>query len=135
MSDVRHQLSAALYGALTGDAGLDSILAGGKVFDRVPRGAAHPFVSFGDMVSRRLDGDDAPVSEHLVDVLVHSREAGQKEASDIAERVIALLDDAALLMPDYRLASLRHRDTQVSASRDRRAYRVRLRFRAITEAL
>lgn len=133
MSDPRHALLVAVHGALMADGGLDQILAGGKVHDRVPRGAQHPFVVFGDMTSVPLDGEGTV--EHRLEILVHSREAGRREASDVAERVRAVLDGAALTLVGHRLVALRHRDTVVGASRDRRAYRARLRFVALTEAI
>ncbi|MBJ3774820.1 DUF3168 domain-containing protein [Acuticoccus mangrovi] len=133
MSEARHALLEAVYGALTGDAALDALLSG--VFDEVPRGADYPFVAFGEMASRALDGDAAGTVEHRFEILVHSRAAGRREASDIAERVVGLLDGAALTLDGHRLDGLAHRETSVRASRDRRAYVARLRFRALTEAI
>jgi hypothetical protein len=133
VSDPRHALLSAIHGVLMADGWLDGVLAGGKVYDRVPRGAAHPFVVFGEMTSEPLDADPPVTVEHRFDVLVYSREAGQREASDVAERIRALLDGAGLLLAGFRLVSLRHRNTAVSVSPDRRAYRARLSFRALTE--
>lgn len=135
MSDARHALLSAIHAALMADGGLGGILAGGKVYDRVPRGAEHPFVAFGEIASAPVDGDAGGPVEHRLEILVHSRGEGRREASDIAERVRVVLEGAALTLPGHRLAGMRHRDTVVSASRDRRAYRARLRFRAFTEAI
>lgn len=134
MTDARHALLGAVYEVLTNDDALDAMLSGGKVYDGVPRGAEHPFVAFGDLVSAAID-TDAPISvAHRMEIDVHSRAGGQREASFIAERIRTLLDDAALPLEGHRLVSIHHRDTAVAASRDRRAYRARLRFRAVTEA-
>ena len=133
MSDARHALMAAVHGVLIADPALDAILAGEKVYDRVPRGAPHPFVVFGDVESEPLDGDDGGPVAHDMAIFVHSREAGRREASDIAEQVRAKLEAGVLAPEGHRLASFRHRQTEVSVSRDRRAFRARLRFRAITE--
>jgi len=135
MSEARHALLSAVHAALMADPVLDGLLAGGKVHDRVPRGAAHPFVVFGDLSSEALDGDEGGPVEHRLEIIVHSRAAGRREASEIAERVRAVLDAAAVAPAGHRLASWRHRDTAVSASRDRRAYEARMRFRAVTEAI
>ncbi|MCF3934459.1 DUF3168 domain-containing protein [Acuticoccus sp. M5D2P5] len=134
MSDARHALLGAIYAAITEDIGLDAILAGDKVFDAVPRGVDYPFVVFGTMTSRALDADDAATMEHRFDVFVHSRAGGRSEVSDIAERVRALLE-GPLAPVGHRLVSMGHRTTEVSASRDGLAYRARLGFRALTEAI
>lgn len=133
MSDARQALFSAIHAALTADAALAGILAGDGVFDHVPRGAAHPFVSFGDCNSRPLDGDDPPSEEHRFEVLVHSRAPGRQEASDIAARIEQIMDAGSLAPGGVRLITMRLRDTAVAASRDRRAYRVRMRFEALTE--
>lgn len=132
MSDAKGALFSAIYAALMADAGLGALITG--VFDRVPRGTAHPFVAFGDAASEPLDSDSPATVEHRFDLFVHSREAGQREASDIAERVRAVLDGAALAVAGHTLVALRHLETEVRSSRDRRAYRARLRFRAVTES-
>ena len=134
MSDSRQALYGAVYDALMGDAGLSALLAGGKVFDHVPRGAAFPFVSLGDCESRPLDGDDTPAEAHRFEVLVHSRAPGRQEVSDIGSRVAAVLTGGGpLSLAGFRLVSFRLRDTSVAASRDQRAYRARMRFEALTE--
>ncbi|MEM7695009.1 MAG: DUF3168 domain-containing protein [Pseudomonadota bacterium] len=133
MSDARHALMSAVFAALSGDATLSGLITG--VFDHPPRGASHPFVSFGAFRSKVLDGDDVPDVEHRFEVLIHSRDAGRREASTIAARVEALLDGAALSLTGFRLIGLRHRESDVAGSRDQRAYRVRVSFSAVTEAV
>lgn len=135
MSHARHSLMEAIYVALFTDTELDGVLAGGKVFDHVPRAAGYPFVSFGDCESRAVDGDDVPAELHRLDVLVHSRAAGRAEASAIAARVGAVLEGATLTLTGAQLVYLRLRDTAVGANSDRRAYRVRMRFEALTETI
>lgn len=135
MSRARHALIEAVYATLVADAELDGVLAGGKVFDHVPRAAEYPFVSFGDFETGATDGDAVPSELHRFDVLVHSRAPGRAEASAIADRVAALMDGAALVLTGASLVYLRLRDTEVGASRGRTAYRVRMRFEALTEII
>ena len=135
MSDARHRLMEAVYGVLVADGELDGVLAGGKVFDHVPRAAGYPFVSFGDCESRAVDGDAVPAELHRLEVFVHSRAPGRAEASAIATRVAALLDGATPALTGAQLVYLRLRDTAVAASSDKRAYRVRMRFEALTETI
>lgn len=133
MSDARHELLGAVHAVLMADGALDAVLAGGKVYDRAPRGAAHPFVVFGEVTSEPVDADPPVTVEHRFDVLVYSRQAGRREASDVAERIRILLDGAGLSLGHHRLVSIRHRNTSVSVSADLRAYRARVAFRALTE--
>ena len=132
--NTRHALLTAIYALLISDGELDGMLAGGKVYDHAPRAAAFPFVAFGDLTSRSIDGDDVETEEHALEVAVYSRAGGRLEASAIAERVRALIAAENFPIDGHRLVSARHRDTVVSESRDHRAYRARLRFRVLTEA-
>lgn len=134
MSDPRHALLREIYGLLVNDPGLDAILAGAKVVDGIPHAAPHPFLALGEVTSRAIDGDEPATMEHRVEVFVHSRAAGQREASDIAERVRVLLEGSEVHPAGHTAVSIRHRDTMVGATRNGRAYRARLRFRAVTAA-
>ncbi len=135
MSHARHAMMEAIYAALVADAQLNGVLAGGKVFDHVPRAAEYPFVSFGDFESSAMDGDAVPSELHRFELLIHSRAPGRAEASAVADRVAALLDGAPLALTGATLVFLRLSDTAVGASRDRTAYRVRMRFEALTESI
>ena len=91
MSDARDALISAAYQALMGDAGLAAILADGR---RLRPSAAGCRVSLRDVrgrASTHLDADAVPTVEHRFEVIVHSRARGRREASDIAERVEAVL--------------------------------------------
>lgn len=132
MSDSRDALVRALYEALTGDAGLSALLAGDGVYDHPPRAADHPFVTIGEGRSVPLDGDAVPTVEHRLELVVHSRAQGRREASDIAARIEAVLT-GGLALAEGRLVGIRLRDTILTEGRDQRAYRARLRFVAFTE--
>lgn len=133
MSDARDAVLSEIYRVLVADGTLAATLAGQGVFDGVPQGAAHPFVSFADVRSAALDADDVPAVEHRIEMIAYSRQ-GRREASSIADRVRAVLAGAALSPSGHRLVSLRHSQTDVTSSRDGRAFRARMRFRAVTEA-
>ncbi|GAB5376178.1 MAG: hypothetical protein AcusKO_26400 [Acuticoccus sp.] len=134
MSHARQSLMEAIYAALMADGELDAVLAGGKVFDHVPRAAGYPFVSFGEFQSEAADGDAVPAEEHRFEIHVHSRAAGRAEASAIAARVGTLIDGVPLALAEAALVYVRLADTAVAASRDRNAYEVRMRFVALTQA-
>jgi hypothetical protein len=134
MSDARRALFVAVYEALTTDATLTGLVSG-RVYDGAPRGAIHPFVSFGAVRSRPIDPDARPAVEHRLDIEVHSRAEGRTEASGIADRVRADLDEAALELIQHALVSLRWTETELARSADSGATRVLVRFRAVTEAV
>lgn len=134
MSDPRFALLAAVYETLSNDATL-AALAGGRIHDHVPRASPHPFVAFGALRTEAADADAAPASEHRLEIEAHSRQDGRAEASAIADRVTALLHDAALALDGHRLVLLRHLDTRIRPNRDRRAFRAVVRLRALTEPL
>lgn len=134
MIDCRHALLSAIYRALTENPALSGLLAGPKVYDHVPRAADFPFVAFGDLTTRMVDGDVSPLEEHDLVMLVYSRSPGRLEASLIAQHVCMVVEGGTLDLDGFRLVSVRHRDITVSESGDQKAYRARLRFRLLTEA-
>lgn len=132
MSDPRFALLQALHGRLLADPAVSNRVTG--VFDPPPRAVGHPFITFGELQSKPLDGDDPPTLEHRLDIIVHSRAHNRREVSDLAERARVLLDDAGLGLSGHRLISIAHRETEIVPSRDRRSYRARVRFRILTVA-
>ena len=132
MSDARHGLLSEIVRVLTDDPDLGPALAG-RVFDGAPQGAAYPFVAIGEVTSGSLDSDADAAVQHRIELDVHSRAGGRREVSDIADRVRVTLEGAALAPAGHRVVSMRHRETAVTASRDGRAYRARIRLRAVTE--
>lgn len=133
MTSAQQGLLASVYSVVAADAGLGATLAGGKVYDQVPRGAAFPFVRLGAFTTESLDSGVPPTERHRFDIQVFSRANGRAEVLAIAARLEALLHHAALTVSGYVLTVLRLRETTVAAGRDRRSYRARLRFEAVTE--
>jgi len=134
MSAARVALAEAVFARLAGDAGLAG-LVGGRIHDRAPRNAPHPFVAFGAADLRPLDSDLAPAAEHRFEIEAHSRYEGQAEVAAIADRVVALLHAASLALDGHRLAQLRHAGTRTETARRDRSYHAVIRFRAVTEPL
>ena len=133
MSDARLALMAAIHGRLAADPALVALLGGPRIYDRIPRGAAFPFVTFGATDALAADSDDAPMTEHRIELEVLSRAYGRKEAGEIAARLVALLDDVPLAPAGHRLVSVRHVRTTLRPERDRQSYRAVVFFRALTE--
>lgn len=136
MSDPVFALQTAIHARLSGDSVLSGLLGSGtRIHDRAPRGAATPFVALGDGRLARIAADGGPIHTHTLVIRVVSRLDGRREAAAIADRIDALLDDAALMPAGHRLVSLRLIERVVSESRDRRFVDGQLRFRAVTEPL
>jgi hypothetical protein len=64
---------------------------------------------------------------------VWSRALGRSEALLIAERVLALLHDAALMPDGFRLVNLRHVATETARVETPEGRRTVMRFRAVVE--
>jgi hypothetical protein len=133
VSDPRTALLSAIYEALVGDADLLAMLGRPAIHDRVPRGAAPPFVAFTAFDTRTADGDEPPLSEHRIGIDVVSRGYGRREASQIAHRIREILHDAALDLSGHRLVQLLHVRTRIGPERDRRSFRAAITFRGLTE--
>lgn len=134
MSDVRHVLLSAIYGLLSGDDALQALIGDGGIYDQPGRDARYPLIAFSDLQSRPQDQDGDSLVRHRLSIEVYSRTTRQ-DASAIAQRVEALVDDAMLALPEHRLIALRHLDTSVAATRDRRAFRAQLSFQILTDRM
>ena len=67
-------------------------------------------------------------------VVAWSREPGRSEALAIADRVVALLHDAALTLAGHRLVNLRHLSTETARNDKPEGRRAVARFRARMES-
>ncbi len=129
-------LKKAIRGRLLADAALATAMGGpSKVFDEVPRNAETPYAVFGEANVRDFSTGSGRSHETILALLVWSRQGGSQQALTIAERIEALLHDAALTLDGHRLVTLQLTTTEVRRPSERETWRVVLRFRAFTEAL
>jgi hypothetical protein len=131
MSSPARALQQAVFAALTADAELMGLLGGAHVFDGAPRNAAQPYVHLGEMNARDWSTATEPGAEILFSVVAWSGRPGRAETLAIAERVRAVLHDAALPLAGWRLVNLRHVATE--SARDGKDRRALARFRAALE--
>lgn len=133
MSTAAAALRVAIHDALVADASLTSLLGGPKVYDEVPKAAAFPYVTLGEMrVADWSTATDAG-EEHQLTLHAWSRQGGHREAHVIAGALLQAIDDAPLTLTDHRLVNLRFALADVRREADGRTYRAVLRFRAVTE--
>jgi Protein of unknown function (DUF3168) len=126
-------LRKAIHVRLAAASALVTALGGTKVFDEAPRNAEPPYLTFGDMQVRDWSSTLSPGAEHLFVIAVWSAERGTKQAIEIGNSVIDLLDDALLDLEGYKLVNLRFVQFETKREANGRFARVNLRFRATTE--
>lgn len=139
MSAAGWALQKAIYETLRADAALKALIGDpARVYDEPPTsssfGGAFPFVVFGDSRLARIPGTDGLV-EHDIRLAIHSRYEGRREVKDVAERLAALLDGAALVLDGFHLVSLSLSSSDIFHRRDAGAHQGLLRFRAVTERM
>ena len=75
----------------------------------------------------------AGLEEHQVTIEAWSYAEGRKQAQEIAARVKALLEDAALTLAGYALVNIRHRSTRARREPKTKAQVAQMVWRAVTE--
>jgi hypothetical protein len=134
MSGAAAALQAAVFEVLSADATLAALLGGAKVVDGAPRNEEAPYVHLGEATERDWSTATEAGSEVTFAVVAWSREPGRKQALMIAERVVAMLHDAALVLDGHRMVNLRHLSTETAREEKARGRRAVARFRARVEA-
>jgi len=128
-------LRKAMRARLAADAPLVAALGGAKIYDEAPRGADPPYILFADTRLRDWSTAEARGAEQFITLSVVSVQRGAAEALAIGERIVALLDEAPLLLDGHHLVDLRHQGSETRREQNGRFARVDLRFRATTEVL
>lgn len=128
-------LRRAIRATLLADTTLQSLLGGAKVFDDTPSGTVTPYIVFADTQWRDWSATLSHGAEQILVLSVWSTQRGVREALDIAERVIELLDEAPLTLAGATLVDLRFQQLETKRDATGRFARANLRFRATTEAV
>lgn len=128
-------LRRAIVAALASDATLVAMLGGARVFDEAPPGAPTPRVAFSDAQARDWSAQNSRGAEQMVTLTVWSAARGAREALEIADRVVARLDEAVLTLAGHRLIDLRFVALTTRREQNGRLARADMRFRATTEAV
>src|SRR6202035_4328406 len=100
-------LRKAIHARLAVASALVTALGGTKIFDEVPRNVDAPYLTFSDTQVRDWSSSLSRGAEHLFVIAVWSTERGTKDAIEIGNSVIDLLDDAMLDLDGYKLVNLR----------------------------
>ncbi len=129
-------LRAGILARLGGDAALAALMGGVvRLYDEPPRGASPVYALFGDGEIRDDSVEGARRHRHSLALHVIAKPGSARTALDAAERIAALLDDAALGLDGHALVLLRL--SALAAARDERTgdARATLTFGAVTEVL
>ncbi len=87
----------------------------------------------GELTARDWSTATEEGTEITFAVVAWSRAEGRSEGLAIADRVVALLHDAALVLSGYRLVNLRHVATETARVEKPEGRRTVARFRAAVE--
>lgn len=120
---------------LVADAALVAALGGPRIHDVAPRGAAAPWIAFGETRLRDWSTGDRRGADLTLQLDVVSDQPGSREALTLAEGVVARLDDAALAPDGWRLVRLVFQTLDVKREAEGRLVRAQTKFRALLEAL
>jgi len=135
MSTSSWALQTAIFETLIADANLSALLGGPKVFDHVPRGTRHPYVTFAQSVERDWSTGSSEGGEHLVTLHVWSEGRGRRECQALIAAVRDALHEQLLTLNGHRLINLRHDFSETRRERDDDVVRGLVRFRAVTEPM
>lgn len=133
MASAALELQKAIHAALSGDGSLLGLLGGPRIWDDVPRGAAYPYVSFGQSTERDWSTGSEEGYEHILTLHVWSRSKGERETHLIMAAMRNALHDAALIVAGHRLVNLRHEFSDAMRDADGETYHGIVRYRAVTE--
>lgn len=127
-------LRGAVFAALVPDASLAALMGGiVRLYDEPPRAAEPVYAVFGDAEARDAGVDGGAQTRHVLTLVVWARPGSARGALEVAERMAALLDDAALAPAGHRLILLRA--DALATARDARTNlaQVTLTLNALTE--
>ncbi len=134
MSTFSHfPLQKALFQLLTGDSALMNMVNG--IYDRPPQGTEFPYITLGDLSGSDWSTKTTAGMEYTAVLYTWSREGGRKEASDIMERLHALLHDADVAAEGHEVVMMRFLSSTIALESDGWTYRGSMRFRALLEAV
>jgi hypothetical protein len=126
-------LRRAILTTLLADTMLAGLLGGAHVYEEAPPGAPVPRIAFSEAQHRDWSARDSRGAEQMIVLSVWSGARGTREALDIADRVIGLLDEAPLALAGHQLIDLRFVALATRREQNGRFARADIRFRATTE--
>lgn len=129
-------LRKAIRAAIAGDAVLAGLLpGGGAIHDEPPRATPGLYAVFGSVAARDWSTGDGRGCEQEAAILVWSRPGSAAAGIAVAERIGAVLHEAALTLEGHALVSLRAESLVTERDERSRLVRTRLGLRALSHEL
>ncbi|MEE9589689.1 MAG: DUF3168 domain-containing protein [Hyphomicrobiaceae bacterium] len=126
-------LQESVYQALQSDGPLVSLLGGAKIYDRAPRDAALPYVTFGQSVARDWSTGTEEGEEHILTLHIWSEQPGRKETQEIIKALRDALNNAALGVTNHHLINIRYEFSDTRRDPEGETFHGIVRYRAVTE--
>ncbi|RDI58720.1 DUF3168 domain-containing protein [Microvirga subterranea] len=129
-------LRRAILDAGSADAELVALMGGAlRLHDEPPRASAPVYAVFGDVTAQDWSTDFDRGHEQDAAIVVWAERGGASMALAVAERLAAILDDAALTLDGHRLVNLRVTELSAARDKDSQLTRVTISLRAVTEVV
>lgn len=125
-------LQKAIYELLTGDTTLMNLITG--VHDKVPENAQFPYVMIGDITCADWASKTTSGMECTMLLTIYSREGGRRQATQIMERLYALMHDANMDVDNHTLVMMRFASSAIVLESDGETYRGMMRYRVLLQS-
>lgn len=138
MTDRTSELMAAIYGALSGDSTLTTLLGSGRVFNGVASGQSAPYVDIGETTANDYHSSSGDAQEHTVTIHVWTEQpvsgmSARAACIAVMNRIRVVLHYNPLVMSAGNMPNLRCEFTETMRDPDGISWHGVLRFRAVTE--
>ena len=128
-------LQQAIFGTLSTQTALTTLLGGPRIYDDVPQPVVFPYITFGQSTLRDASTSTDPGDEHIVTLHVWSRGRGRAEAQAIIDLLRQRLHDQPLTLSGHHLVNLRTEFADARRDPDGETIHGMLRLRAVTEPI
>ena len=125
----------ALRDLLVARASLTTMLGGAKIYDDVPQGQTHPYVTIAEITTSDWSTQTRRGYEHIITMHVWSRHKGRKQVQSIIGEIDAGLDGATLAMTSHHMVNLSVVFWTALRALDGETYHGIVRARCVTEPL
>lgn len=108
MSDI-HQaqsLMKAIHHRLANDLMVQAVLGETpRLYDHIPEDPIYPYLTYGDMRSTDVGGDDRPMTSHTISLHIWSRYSGREEILRCLASVSQSLENGNIVLNDAHFVS------------------------------
>lgn len=125
------QVQIGILNALKGDIELMAMV-GGRIYDEVPNTEVFPYIAIGTHTENPWNTFDKFGRDVLITLNIYSQYEGYKEALEILDKVVEVLDYKDITIPEFELSYIRYEDATTIRDLDGRTRQIAARFRVFT---